>query len=232
MCNNDKLPLLKLVDFHTHTFLSDGAYGPMEMAQRARSKGYSIIGLTDHVDFGTCDVILPQLIKAAERINSSEMGITALAGVEITHVPPSQIQELVASCREKGAEYVIVHGETPSEPVMKGTNRAAIMASADILAHPGFISEEDVALAAEKGVFLELSGKPQHMTANRHILKLARKYRAPLLLNSDAHNDEQLFTPERYRKILEELELPYRELQEYIERFLKKILRRASWQKE
>ncbi len=218
------------MDFHTHTFLSDGAYGPMEMAQRARSKGYSIIGLTDHVDFGTCETILPQLIKAVEKINSSEMGIIAIAGVEITHVPPSQIEELVRSCREKGAEYVIVHGETPSEPVMKGTNRAAIMASADILAHPGFISEEEAALAAEKGVFLELSAKPQHMAANRHILRLARKYGAPFLLNSDAHNDEQLFTLQRYSEILQELDLPYRELEEHIKKFLKKILRRAPWQ--
>ena len=214
---------MKIFDFHTHTFLSDGAYGPMEMAQRAKAKGYELIGLSDHVDFGTCDVILPQLIKAVEKINSSEMRIKAIAAVEITHVPPSQIEELVNHCRQKGARYIIVHGETPSEPVMQGTNLAAIMAFADILAHPGYISEEEVKMAAERGVFLEISGKPQHKQTNFHVLKLARKYRAPFLINSDAHNDEQLFTEESYKQLMSELGISEEELKENIEKFLRRI---------
>lgn len=214
---------MKIFDFHTHTFLSDGAYGPMEMAQRAKAKGYEMIGLSDHIDFGTCDIILPQLIKAVEKINSSEMGIKAIAAVEITHVPPSQIEELINYCRKKGALYIIVHGETPSEPVMPGTNLAAIMAFTDILAHPGYISEEEVKMAAERGIFLEISGKPQHKKTNFHLLNLARKYRAPFLINSDAHNDEQLFTVETYGQLISELGISEEEIKENIEKFLRKI---------
>ena len=53
-----------------------------------------------------------------------------------------------------------MHGETICEPVAPGTNRAAIEAGVDILAHPGLITEEEARLAASKGVLLEVSSPP------------------------------------------------------------------------
>ena len=54
---------------------------------------------------------------------------------------------------------IVVHGETLVEPVAPGTNRAAIEADIDILAHPGLITVEEAARARERGVFLELSAR-------------------------------------------------------------------------
>ena len=72
-------------------------------------------------------------------------------------MPPEFIPELIKECRKIGAEIVVVHGETIVEPVAEGTNLSAILGGADILAHPGLIKEEEVKLAGEKGIFLEIS---------------------------------------------------------------------------
>lgn len=212
-----------IYDFHTHTFLSDGEYGPMETAQRAKSRGYELIGFSDHVDFGTYEDTIKKLKKAAEAINRSEMGIKALVGVEVTHVPPSQIKEIVKLCRDAGAQYIIVHGETPMEPVIKGTNLAAIRAGADILAHPGFITEEEAQLAAKKGVFLEISAREKQMLANAHVLNLARKVGIPFLINSDAHTHHHLLTPERLTELLRAFDISRDEVKAFVKDFLLKI---------
>ncbi len=65
------------------------------------------------------------------------------------------IKEMITLARKLGIFYVVVHGETIVEPVQEGTNREAIEGGVDVLAHPGIITEEDVALAKEKGVLLE-----------------------------------------------------------------------------
>ncbi len=212
-----------IFDFHTHTFLSDGEYGPMETAQRARSRGYVLIGFSDHVDFGTFEDTINKLKKAVEAINRSEMGIKAMVGVEITHVPPSQIREMVQLCRETGAQYTIVHGETPIEPVIKGTNLAAIEAGADILAHPGFITEVEARLAAENGVFLEISARKKQMIANAHVIEMARRSGAPFLVNSDAHEDAHLLTEETLKQLLKAFDIKEEELIANIKEFLKKV---------
>ena len=73
------------------------------------------------------------------------------------------------------------------EPVAPGTNRAGIEAGADILAHPGLITEKEVELAARNGTFLEISGRSGHSFSNGHVARLAGKIGAKLVLGSDAH---------------------------------------------
>jgi histidinol phosphatase-like PHP family hydrolase len=132
---------------------------------------------------------------------SGAIGLTVLAGVELTHVPPSQIGRMVSAARSLGADYVVVHGESPVEPVAPGTNLAAIEAGADILAHPGLITSKEAALAAEKGVYLELSGRGGHGLGNGLVANLARFHGANLLVNSDAHAPEDLMTPAFQRAV-------------------------------
>jgi histidinol phosphatase-like PHP family hydrolase len=107
--------------------------------------------------------------------------------MEITHVPLAQIRGLVKRGRELGAKIVVMHGETVVEPVPEGTNRAAIRAGVDILAHPGLISETEVKLAARAGVALEISSRKGHCLANGHLARLAKKFGATLVFNTDAH---------------------------------------------
>ena len=113
--------------------------------------------------------------------------LQVLPGCEITHVPPILINGLVVRARDLGAEVVVVHGETIVEPVVTGTNRAAIESGCDVLAHPGLIDAEDVALAAERGVMLEISGRKGHSLTNGHVARLAAQHGAGLVFGSDGH---------------------------------------------
>jgi histidinol phosphatase-like PHP family hydrolase len=188
-----------LFDFHCHSVFSDGELIPAEIWRRVKVLNYTAIAITDHADPSNFEFILENLLK----IKASFQGLTPkmLVGIEITHVPPELIPELIKRAREKGADLVVVHGETIVEPVADGTNRAAILGGADILAHPGLISEEEVKLAAEKGVFLEISARKGHSLTNGHVVKLAKKFGAPLVINSDAHSPSDLLSKNLAQKI-------------------------------
>jgi putative hydrolase len=175
-----------LIDLHTHSIFSDGELISAELAQRGYAAGYKTIAITDHADYSNIDFILPRIVKASAKI--TEKGkIKVLPGLELTHVDPTDIAALVAEARKLGAKIVVVHGETLTEPVPPGTNLAAIQAGVDILAHPGLITDEEVQLAAEKGVYLEITTRRGHSLSNGHVASMARKYQAQLVLNNDAH---------------------------------------------
>jgi len=175
-----------MIDFHTHTFLSDGELGPAELVRRVEIRGFRAVGFADHVDNGTLEHTLPMLVRAAREL-SAVMEMKILAGCELTHCRPEHIGGLTARARELGAEVVICHGESPVEPVLPGTNRAAIEAGVDILAHPGAISGQDARQAAKRGVLLEISARRGHSLANGHVAAVARQAGAKLLFGSDAH---------------------------------------------
>lgn len=102
--------------------------------------------------------------------------------------------ELVPRARELGAKIIVGHGETVMEPVYAGTNLAAIQAGVDILAHPGFITRDEALLAAEKGVFLELTGRKGHSLTNGHVAKMAQNTGTLLVVNADAHGPGDFMT--------------------------------------
>jgi histidinol phosphatase-like PHP family hydrolase len=94
-----------------------------------------------------------------------------------------------------------VHGETIVEPVAPGTNMAAIEAGVDVLSHPGFLSEAEALLAAERGVFLELSGRKGHSLPNGHVAKVALRAGARLVVNADAHTPGDFLSADMARMV-------------------------------
>lgn len=190
-----------MIDLHTHSILSDGELLPFELVRRAEAAGYTAIAITDHVDASNIDFVVPRIVQAVKRMKG-HVSIDVVAGAEITHVPPALIKELVREARELGAALVVVHGETIAEPVAEGTNRAAIDAGADIVAHPGLISVEDMLFAKEKGIALEISARKGHSLSNGHVAKEAVKFGVQLVLNTDAHGPADLITKDAARRIL------------------------------
>lgn len=180
-----------MIDLHTHSLFSDGVLIPSELVRRAMVKGYEAIAITDHADGSNMDFIIPRVVRAAEDL-SGLLPITVIPGIELTHVPPEAIKELVRQARKMGAKLVVVHGESPVEPVAEGTNKAAIAAGADILSHPGLIKAQDASLAARKGVFLEITARKGHSLTNGHVARTALKAGAKLVLNTDAHEPGDL----------------------------------------
>lgn len=190
-----------MIDLHTHTFFSDGELVLSELVRRAEVIGYTAIAITDHVDASNIDLVVPKTVKAIERMKNY-LSIEVIPGAEITHVPPEAVSDLVKEARSLGAKIVLVHGETLVEPVIPGTNRAAIEANADILTHPGIISEEDLLLAKEKGVSLEITTRKGHSLSNGYVAKEATRFGVPLCINTDAHSPSDLITSQFARQVL------------------------------
>jgi len=185
-----------MIDLHTHTFFSDGVLGPAEHLRRFEVMGYDAVAITDHADSSNLDFIIPRIVLAAADLNPLSSTLL-IPGIELTHVPPDLIRLLTEKARALGAKIVVAHGETPVEPVMPGTNRAALEAGVDLLAHPGFITEEEASLAAEKGILLELSARKGHSLTNGHVALMAQKKGAMLAVNADAHEPGDFMTKER-----------------------------------
>ncbi len=184
-----------------HTIFSDGELIPFELIRRAEAAGYAALAITDHMDASNLDLIIPRVIKAIEAMRPY-ISIGVLPGAEITHASPELIPDLVKEARKLGAKIVIVHGETLSEPVKEGTNRAAIEAGADIISHPGLISTEDLLFAKEKNVMLEITSRKGHCLTNGHVAQEAIKFGVPLCINTDSHSPSDLITKDMARKIL------------------------------
>ncbi len=181
-------------DFHTHTSLSDGDLSPIELIRRASVNNYRVIALTDHAAPGSLKRVIQETVEACA-LARLYWDILAIPGIELTHVPVQAIAESARRAKESGAWIVVVHGETLVEPVEKGTNLAALHSPhVDILAHPGLLSLEEAELAAENGIFLEISARKGHCLTNGHIVSLAQQTGAKLLLNSDAHGRQDLLT--------------------------------------
>ncbi len=202
-----------MIDLHTHSLLSDGELLPSELVRRAYIKGYTAIAITDHVDTSNIDFIVPRIVKVAKELNK-HWKIKVLPGIEITHAPLEEMKRMVRFARLKGAKIIVAHGETPSEPVIEGTNRSAILAGVNILAHPGYIKETDVKLAAQKGVHLEISAKPAHSLTNKHVAKLARLFKAKLVINTDGHGPDDLITDAKAISILKQCGLNKSEIEQ------------------
>ena len=175
-----------MYDLHTHSILSDGEMLPIELIRRMAVLGYTTVAITDHVDPSNTLSVIESLDQV--RISADLFGVRLLCGVEITHVPPSQIADLAQKAKTAGADIVVVHGETPVEPVAAGTNHAACGCRyVNVLAHPGLISNEDALLAAKNGIALEITSRGGHNRANGHVVRVARETACQIVVDSDAH---------------------------------------------
>ncbi len=191
----------KRIDLHVHSFFSDGVLLPSEILQRAVVKGHAAIAITDHADASNLDAIVSGLVHFAQE-QRGDFPLIFVPGVELTHTAPSSIARLARRARRLGVGLVVVHGETIVEPVMKGTNRAAVeCAEVDILAHPGIITLEEAQIAAENGIALEITSRQGHCLTNGHVVQVARQAGAKLLLNTDTHTPGDMIDQEMARLV-------------------------------
>jgi putative hydrolase len=190
-----------MIDLHTHSIFSDGVLVPSELVRRAVIKGYRVIAITDHGDASNLDFIIPRVTAACRELNR-RWKIKALPGIELTHIPPETFGTLTKKARSLGAVIVVAHGETLVEPVHPGTNRAAIAAEVDILAHPGLITKAEAALAARNGVHLEITTRKGHSLSNGHVARMAAAAGAKLVIDTDAHEPGDLADDAYARSVL------------------------------
>ena len=183
-----------------HSLFSDGELLPSELARRAQVLDHETIAITDHVDSSNLGAI-SKIIKAIDDINNN-WEINVVPGAEITHAPAEVIDKLAKKSRKLGAKVIIVHGETLAEPVVEGTNLAAVKSSnVDILAHPGLITIEEAEIAKNNNIALEISARKGHCLANGHVASVAIDIGADLVINTDTHSPNDLITFKQAQKI-------------------------------
>jgi len=199
-------------NLHAHTFLSDGELLPSEVAVRYLAQGYSAIAITDHADYSNIKTLVKAVTKFCRNWPKNSP-IRVLPGVELTHLPPVQFKPLAKYARGEGIKVIIAHGETPVEPVAKDTNKLALEADIDILAHPGLITDEDTIAAKERSIFLEVTSRSGHAKTNNHVIAQARKFSAKLILNNDSHRPEDIISPDELTKVALNLGLSQTEIE-------------------
>ena len=224
---------LQVRDFHTHTTLSDGVLSPIELIRRAIVAGYASVGISDHSGRGTLERLIAEVAEDC-RLAYEHWGFVAIPGIELTHVPASSIPELAARARELGAACVIVHGESPVEPVEPGTNLAAASCpDVDILAHPGLIDAQTAEAAAENGVFVEITAKAGHSLGNGRVAMVAARAGAKLILSSDAHVPDHILSPRFAMTVLQGAGLSQDQAREIMtqnaEELLQRCIERVDW---
>lgn len=184
-----------MYDLHMHSLLSDGEMLPVEVIRRCAVLGYQTVAITDHVDASNIVPVIRAVTQARE--SAATYGVALLCGVELTHIPPTEIPGFARLSKAEGADIVVVHGETVMEPVAPGTNHAAVRCrDVDILAHPGLITEEDARMAGENGIALEITARAGHNRTNGHVCAVARLAGCRVVINSDAHSPADIMTDE------------------------------------
>ena len=189
----------KRIDFHIHSIFSDGALLPAAIAREAEVKEHEAIAISDHVDASNIEEVIAALTKFVKKQGKS-LSIKVLPGVELSYLAPGLMKEYAQKARKLGAKIVIVHGQSPVEPVILGTNAEAVKLKGlvDILAHPGnSLTEDEARLAKENGIFLELTTRRGHKDGNRHVAQMAKKTGAKLIVDTDSHNETDLITQEQ-----------------------------------
>ncbi|HMK54544.1 MAG TPA: histidinol phosphate phosphatase domain-containing protein [Methanobacteriaceae archaeon] len=197
----------KRIDLHTHSIFSDGELLPSELARRASVLGHQALAITDHVDASNIDCV-GKVIEAVRDIREN-WDIEIIPGAEITHAPAEIIPKLAQMARKKGAEIIVVHGETLVEPVIEGTNWSAVNCpDVDVLAHPGLITLEEAEIARENDIALEISARKGHSLGNGHVVQVAMEVGAKLVVDTDTHAPEDLINYKTAEKIALGASLP------------------------
>lgn len=179
-----------MFDLHTHSILSDGQLLPSELARRYEAKGYKAIAITDHVDASNIKTVVKQILEFSKKWPKNR--IKVIPGIELTHIALEHFSPLIKYARSKGIKVIVAHGETTVEPVIPGTNKKALSSDINILAHPGKITKEEVLLAKKRNIFLEITARKGHRLTNKHVLKMARKYKAKLIFDTDSHSPDDI----------------------------------------
>ena len=215
-----------LYDFHSHTFLSDGVLSPLELIRRAAVRQYAAIAVTDHTGPGSLARIIKEVSKDC-KLARLQWGIIAIPGVELTHLPAAAINDVARKAKDLGAWLVVVHGESPVEPVEEGTNLAAVKSRyVDILAHPGHMTLKVAELAAKNDVFIEITTRRGHCITNAHVAKMAVEAGALMLLNSDTHDEDDLLSDQITKDVLRQAGINSRKFKQILESNPLKLLQR------
>jgi DNA polymerase (family 10) len=195
---------------HCHSDYSDGKATIAEMAAAARALGWSYIGISDHSQSAFYagglkpDAVIAQHAEI-DRLNSSEIGIRVLKGVEADILADGEIDydpQLLDRF-----DYVIasIHSRfsMSREAMTARVLRALDDPHVTILGHPtgrlllnrdGYAIDMEAVIekAAERGVVLEINADPHRLDLDWRHCQLAKSLGCAFEIGPDAHSTRGL----------------------------------------
>lgn len=215
-----------VLDSHTHTIASGHAYNTIyEMVHAASQKGLSLLGITEHAMAmpGTCHAYYFMNLKILPR---KMCGIEVLFGAEVNVMDYDGRLDMEQPLLEQ-MDVVIASMHMPCiKPGTREENTRAFLnvmknPAVNIIGHPDDarfpLDYEALVLGAkEHHVLLELNNSSLHPLGARkdplpndvQMLELCRRYKVPVILDSDAHCAEDVGNHSFTDVLLEELAFP------------------------
>ena len=154
------------IDFHVHTFYSDGRHSPEEMVKAALNKGLNGIAITDHDTSEGYNRVKDYPVIPGEEVSTQYGHVVILCNFPPT--PPREIEQLVDYSKENNCVIF------PSHPF--DIFRAGI---GEKVFHYRFDA-------------IEVFNSKAPKSANEKALKVSKDLKLPGLANSDSHVLEAL----------------------------------------
>ena len=197
-------------DLQIQTKWTDGTNSIKEMAEEAKKLGLEYIAITDHTKrnafVGGLDEkqILRQK-KEIEKTNEEMHGLTILSGTEVDILKNGELDisdKVLSQLDVVGASvhsnFNLSRGEQ-TERIIKGMENENV----DILFHPtgrliqqresyDVDIEKIIQIAKDTGTILEINAFPNRLDLKDEHIKLAVKSGVKLVIDSDAHNKNQI----------------------------------------
>lgn len=195
---------------HAHTTDSDGRASLEEMAEAARKRGWSYLGITDHSRTAVYagGLSIEEVAKQREsilRFNERHPDFTLLAGIESDILPDGSLdypEEVLAQF-----DFVIasVHSafRQSKEEMTKRLVKAMENPYVSMLGHPtgrillareGYAVDMEILLAqaAATGTMIEINANPYRLDLDWRWCRKAKELGILLSINPDAHGTEEL----------------------------------------
>ncbi len=202
-------------DLHMHTEASDGRHTIRQMAEAALARGLRYIAITDHskalaMTNGLDDARAIAHVQRIRQINAElqdqyEGRITVLPGIEVDILADGTLDLEDATLAQMDIVIASVHSrfDQPIEETTDRVLRAIQNPHVRILGHPTgrlLLQREPFALnldtilqhAAQLGVAVEHNAHPARADLNDLHLRLAKQHGCKIVVNTDAHNMEDL----------------------------------------
>ncbi len=197
-------------DLHCHTKWSDGKHTVSEMAEAARSLGYSYIAITDHsrrlaMIKGLDDEKLLEQAREIKEVRARFPDIHILHGIEVDILEDGSLDLSDEALSRLDIVVAAIHSkfklskEKQTERLLRAIDNPRV----NIIAHPTgrLIGERDgydldmervMEHAKARGCILELNAQPSRLDLNDVHLKLAKEMGIKVSIATDSHNKDNL----------------------------------------
>ena len=193
-------------EFHAHTTWSDGAASIRQMAAAAVSRGYSVLGITDHSHgLGVAGGLDVERLRSQRREIGEADGtedIKLLAGAEVEVHRDGSLDfddETLANLDVVVASLHTGLRQQPREELTARLERVLTNPNVDIVAHPSgrlierreggdFDWERVFATAATTGTALEINADPARLDLDPELARRASQAGCLFTINCDAHH--------------------------------------------